>query len=208
MSRIFLLLVLLAGCDLKAPSAPAMASAKADVEQCPLPILDIQGKWTGEGRPVYTLYGTHIPTITDTSFAAAASALVRAFYETHIPTITDTLQINALGRKKEPGLVYYTYRIESYSDESYSSEVYDNLPPNHLWYCEDGTMGMYYAGGGKWAFHYTIQLIRIWDAETGEYIEREDYSPSWDHDLRMFDDWLALGWGWDGDYLDYRRVHE
>lgn len=185
MSRIFLLLVLLAGCDLKAPSAPAMASAKADVEQCPLPILDIQGKWTGGGRPVYTFYGTP-----------------------HIPTITDTLQINALGRKKEPGLVYYTYRIESYSDESYSSEIYDNLPPNHLWYCEDGTMGMYYAGGGKWAFHYTIQLIRIWDAETGEYIEREDYSPSWDHDLRMFDDWLALGWGWDGDYLDYRRVHE
>ena len=51
-------------------------------------------------------------------------------------------------------------------------------------------------------------LSEYGDAETGEYIEREDYSPSWDHDLRMFDDWLALGWGWDGDYLDYRRVHE
>lgn len=181
MSVILLMFVLIAGCDLKAPNAPTMASAKADVEQCPLPILDIQGKWRGGGA--------------------------RAGYAVPPPVITDTLQINALDREREPGIVYYAYMIEAYSDERWS-EGYENLPPNHRWYREDGTMGVHYAGSGKWAFHYTIQRIRIWDDETGEYKEHEDYSPSWDHDLRMFDDWLALGWGWEGDYLDYRRVHE
>ena len=85
-------------------------------------------------------------------------------------------------------------------------------------------MGVYYADGGKWAFNHIGTYFRMWDVETKEYkgektLELLDLRvfdeietktrPSWDHKIKMFDGWLALGWeSGDGGYYydDYERV--
>lgn len=183
--------LLLAGCNADSPTAPATVPAskhiEAEAEQCPLPLLGIVGTWAGDSLREYG--GEFI-------------------------SIADTLRIefapdpNPAG---EPGVTYYDYTLRSY----YLPSDWDDLDwPNFLEE-ERGKMGVYYADGGTWAFNHTVTYIRTWDEETKEYEEWEPYSPSWELDIKMFDD--SPSWGleikmFDGwlAFLDdsYRRVDE
>ena len=191
--------LLLAGCNADSPTAPATVPAskhiEAEAEQCPLPLLGIGGTWV-KGVPRY--YGTWE-------------------YSEYI-SIADTLRIelapdpNPAG---EPGVTYYDYTLLSY----YLPSDWDDLDwPNFLEE-ERGKMGVYYADGGTWAFNHTVTYTRRWNLETKEYeeseskeyeeLEPEEYEesePSWGLEIKMFDGWLALGWG--RDYFSYRRVDE
>ena len=75
-------------------------------------------------------------------------------------------------------------------------------------------MGVYYAGGGTWAFNQTETYYRFWNAETKEYEEQTGRSwPQWGIWIKMFDDWLVLGWydldsGSEYDDDLYERVDE
>ena len=196
--------LLLAGCNADSPTAPATVPAskhiEAAAEQCPLPLLGIVGTWVrGSSRE----YGT------------------REYRE--FISITDTLRIefapdpNPVG---EPGVTYYDYTLLSY----YFPSDRDDLDwPNFLEE-ERGKMGVYYADGGTWAFNYTVTYTRRWNGETKEYEEASEpkeyeewelswglaaaWDPSWGLEIKMFDGWLVLGWGWESADRSYRRVDE
>ena len=195
--------LLLAGCNADSPTAPATVPAskhiEAEAEQCPLPLLGIEGTWVGGSHREYGT-GEYRGTI----------------------SIADTLRIefapdpNPAG---EPGVTYYDYTLLSY----YLPLDWEDLDwPNFLAE-QRGKMGVYYADGGTWAFNHTVTYTRRWNGETKEYEEESEpkeyeewesswaphgeWEPSWGLEIKMFDGWLVLWWDYSG-YSDssYRRV--
>ena len=197
--------LLLAGCNADSPTAPATVPAskhiEAAAEQCPLPLLGIVGTWVGGSSREY---GT-------------------SWENREFISIADTLRIelapdpNPAG---EPGVMYYDYTLLSY----YLPSDWDDLDwPNFLEE-ERGKMGVYYADGGTWAFNHTVTYTRRWNVETKEYEEEsepkeyeewelswglaDEWEPSWGLEIKMFDGWLVLGWGWEQADISYRHVDE
>ncbi len=198
------------GCDVGRPTSPSAAKrTEAVAEQCPMPILGIAGTWSGQGR-----FSVDCPACDGWGSEYISTA--------------DTLRIelapdpNPTG---EPGVTYYDYTLLSYySPSDWDDPALADLGLPSLYSERRGKMGVYYADGGKWAFNHIGTYFRMWDVETKEYkgektLELLDLRvfdeietktrPSWDHEIKMFDGWLALGWeSGDGGYYydDYERV--
>ena len=194
--------VVFLGCNADSPTSPGAAKySEAEAEQCPMPILGITGTWSGQGW-----------------FEVYCPACERSSYK--IISTADTLRIELASDPNptgEPGVTYYDYTLLSY----YSPSEWDDPALADLGLPSlserRGKMGVYYADGGKWAFNHVVIYRRIWDEEKKEYQEGEYQAfglgtplynpPSWDHEIKMFDGWLALWWEGDSDD-NYERVDE
>lgn len=175
------------GCDVGSPTSPSAAkSTETAAEQCPLPILGIEGTWARSSSA-----GVYCPNC-EPDWEDVGTA--------------DTLRIalapdpNPAG---EPGVTYYDYtRLVYYSPSAEDNPALADLELPSLLGEVHGTMGVYYAGDRKWAYHETAHA-RAWDGKKKEYVDIGSSSPRWGLEIKMFDGWLVLDWG-----LEFQRVVE
>ena len=176
------------GCDRPRPTAPNVAKrTEAVAEPCPIPILGIAGTWAMQTSGSFS-YG----------YFSTADTLRIEFASDPNPT-------------DDPGVTYYDYTqlwyyLPSARDDPRVVEAFGDLAKPFLWWEQRGKMGVYYVDAGKWAFNYTVTYSRLWNAETKEYAEAGPSSPSWGLEIKMFDEWLDVGWGWNNN--TYKRVDD